>query len=58
MLPVRLSAILLLFCLRDLTSRSRRSSKADFEAYLDGFSPNVQKEILESSSSRNQIDTR
>lgn len=30
--------------------------KADFEAYLDGFSPNVQ-EILEKFKFRNQIDT-
>ena len=29
------------FCLRDLTSRARQQLlKADFEAYLDGFSPN------------------
>lgn len=43
--------------LRDLTSRAKkRTLKADFEAYLDGFSPNVQ-EILEKFKFRNQIDT-
>jgi len=45
------------FCLRDLTSRpTAQKLKADFEAYLDGFSPNVQ-EILEKFKFRNQIDT-
>ena len=45
------------FRLRDLTSRSKAQTlKADFEAYLDGFSPNVQ-EILEKFKFRNQIDT-
>lgn len=45
------------FCLRDLTSRAKRQTlKADFVAYLDGFSPNVQ-EILEKFKFRNQIDT-
>lgn len=45
------------FCLRDLTSRpTPQKLKADFEAYLDGFSPNVQ-EILEKFKFRNQIDT-
>lgn len=45
------------FCLRDLTSRAKKQTlKADFEAYLDGFSPNVQ-EILEKFKFRNQIDT-
>jgi len=35
------------FLLRDLTSRAKQQQlKADFEAYLDGFSPNV-VEILE-----------
>ena len=39
------------FCLRDLTGRSAgQKLKTDFEAYLDGFSPNVQ-EIWRSSSS-------
>lgn len=45
------------FRLRDLTSRAKKQTlKADFEAYLDGFSPNVQ-EILEKFKFRNQIDT-
>lgn len=45
------------FLLKDLTSRSKQQTlKADFEAYLDGFSPNVQ-EILEKFKFRNQIDT-
>lgn len=45
------------FCLRDLTSRpTAQKLKLDFEAYLDGFSPNVQ-EILEKFKFRNQIDT-
>ena len=45
------------FCLRDLTSRAKKQTlKADFELYLDGFSPNVQ-EILEKFKFRNQIDT-
>lgn len=45
------------FCLRDLTSRpTAQKLKVDFEAYLDGFSPNVQ-EILEKFKFRNQIDT-
>ena len=45
------------FCLRDLTSRAKKQTlKTDFEAYLDGFSPNVQ-EILEKFKFRNQIDT-
>lgn len=45
------------FRLRDLTSRAKRQQlKTDFEAYLDGFSPNVQ-EILEKFKFRNQIDT-
>ena len=45
------------FRLRDLTSRTQKQTlKADFEAYLDGFSPNVQ-EILEKFKFRNQIDT-
>ncbi len=45
------------FRLRDLTSRSKKQTlKADFEAYLDGFSPNVQ-EILEKFKFRNQIGT-
>lgn len=45
------------FRLRDLTSRARRQQlKADFEAYLDGFSPNVQ-EVLDKFKFRNQIPT-
>lgn len=45
------------FVLKDLTSRAKQQTlKADFEAYLDGFSPNVQ-EILEKFKFRNQIDT-
>ena len=43
------------FTLRDLRSRgSQQQLKADFEAYLDGFSPNVQV-ILENFEFRNQI---
>ena len=43
------------FTLRDLRSRaSQQQLKADFEAYLDGFSPNVQ-EILDCFEFRNQI---
>ena len=45
------------FRLRDLTSRARQQQlRADFEAYLDGFSPNVQ-EVLEKFKFRNQIPT-
>ncbi|HUY31175.1 MAG TPA: class I SAM-dependent DNA methyltransferase [Pirellulales bacterium] len=43
------------FTLRDLRARaSQQQLKADFEAYLDGFSPNVQ-EILNSFEFRHQI---
>lgn len=43
------------FSLKDLKSRaSQQQLKADFEAYLDGFSPNVQ-EILNNFEFRNQI---
>jgi type I restriction enzyme M protein len=43
------------FTMRDLKNRaSQQALKADFEAYLDGFSPNVQ-EILENFEFRNQI---
>jgi type I restriction enzyme M protein len=43
------------FGLRDLKARtSQQQLKADFEAYLDGFSPNVQ-DILEKFEFRNQI---
>ena len=45
------------FRLRDLASRSRQQQlRADFQAYLDGFSPNVQ-EVLEKFRFRNQIPT-
>jgi type I restriction enzyme M protein len=43
------------FTLRDLKSRtSQQKLRADFEAYLGGFSPNVQ-EILDNFEFRNQI---
>src|SRR5215467_9580136 len=43
------------FTLRDLKSRSNQQQlKADFEAYLEGFSPNVQV-IIENFEFRNQI---
>jgi type I restriction enzyme M protein len=43
------------FTLRDLRARASQAQlKADFEAYLDGFSPNVQ-DILEKFEFRNQI---
>ena len=43
------------FTLRDLKSRTNQQQlRADFEAYLDGFSPNVQ-DILEKFEFRNQI---
>src|SRR5699024_4627359 len=43
------------FTLKDLTSRTKKQQlEADFIAYLDGFSPNVQ-EILEKFHFRNQI---
>src|SRR6185503_10946273 len=45
------------FTLRDLRGRAKQQQlKSDFEAYLDGFSPNVQ-EILEKFKFRNQIQT-
>lgn len=45
------------FLLKDLTSRGKAQTlKKDFEAYLDGFSPNVQL-ILDKFKFRNQIDT-
>ena len=45
------------FTLRDLRSRAKSQQlRADFEAFLDGFSPNVQ-EILEMFQFRNQIPT-
>jgi len=43
------------FTLRDLRARaSRQQLKSDFEAYLDGFSPNVQI-IIENFEFRNQV---
>ncbi|MCY4627811.1 MAG: class I SAM-dependent DNA methyltransferase, partial [Acidobacteria bacterium] len=43
------------FTMRDLKARaSRQRLRADFEAYLDGFSPNVQ-DILDNFEFRNQI---
>ena len=43
------------FTLRDLKARaSQQQLKADFEVYLDGFSPNIQ-DILEKFEFRNQI---
>ena len=43
------------FSLRDLRSRSNpQQLRADFEAWLDGFSPNIQ-DILDSFEFRNQI---
>ena len=43
--------------LRDLTSRAQQQRlRADFEAYLDGFSPNVQ-EVLAKFRFRDQIPT-
>ena len=45
------------FRLRDLASRGRQQQLwADFEAYLDGFSPNIE-EVLEKFRFRNQIPT-
>jgi type I restriction enzyme M protein len=45
------------FILKDLTSRSKKQTlEADFKAYLDGFSPNVQ-EILDKFKFRDQIKT-
>ena len=44
------------FTMRDLAARAgQQSLRADFEAYLDGFSPNVQ-DILEKFEFRNQIN--
>jgi len=45
------------FTLRDLKARAKQQQlRADFEAYLDGFSANVQ-EILDKFKFRNQIQT-
>ena len=42
------------FTLRDLRARaSRQQLRADFEAYLDGFSPNVQDILVRLSMTRN-----
>ena len=44
------------FTMRDLRARSdRQQLRADFEAYLDGFSPNV-ADIIDNFEFRNQID--
>ena len=44
------------FTLRDLSARaSQQSLRADFEAYLDGYSPNV-RDILEKFEFRNQLN--
>ena len=44
------------FTLRDLAARaSQQSLRADFEAYLDGYSPNVQ-DILDNFEFRNQLN--
>ena len=43
------------FTLRDLRARANRQQlTADFQAYLDGFSPNVQ-DILDNFEFRNQV---
>ena len=45
------------FRLRDLTSKAKQQQlRADFEAYLDGFSPNVQ-EVLDKFKFRHQVQT-
>ena len=45
------------FRLRDLASRGRQQQlRTDFEAHLDGFSPNIQ-EVLDKFKFRNQIPT-
>lgn len=45
------------FLLKDLTNRGKKQTlEADFKAYLDGFSPNVQ-EILDKFKFRDQIKT-
>jgi type I restriction enzyme M protein len=45
------------FTLRDLKARAKQQQlRADFEAYLDGFSPNVQ-EVLDKFKFRNQVPT-
>src|SRR2546426_10777142 len=45
------------FTLRDLRARAKQQQlRADFEGYLDGFSPNIQ-EILDKFKFRNQVPT-
>lgn len=44
------------FTLKELKGRAKQQLRADFEAYLDGFSPNVQY-ILDNFTFRNQIPT-
>ena len=45
------------FTLKDLKARAKQQQlKTDFEAYVDGFSPNIQQ-ILEKFKFRNQIQT-
>ena len=45
------------FTMRDLAARAAQQSlRADFEAYLDGYSPNVQ-DIIDRFRFRNQLDT-
>ena len=44
------------FTLKDLRNRADPNQlRADFEAYLDGFSPNVRDDILDNFEFRNQI---
>ena len=44
------------FTLKDLRNRADPNQlRADFEAYLDGFSPNVRNDILDNFEFRNQI---
>ena len=43
-------------CDLDLSRSSNSRLRADFEAYLDGFSPNVQ-EVLDKFKFRNQVQT-
>ena len=43
------------FSLRDLRARSGQAQlKADFEAYLDGFSPNVQ-DVIDNFDFRHEV---
>ena len=53
--PARPSTTPRPYRLRELTSRARQQQlRSDFQAYLDGFSPNVQ-EVLDKFEFRNQI---